>query len=32
MSRTIEAWMKVDNLEHDVPFFRLAVDPADRPK
>jgi len=32
MSRTIEAWNKVDNMENNVPFYRLAVDPADRPE
>ena len=32
MSRTIEAWMSVDNMETGVPFYRLAVDPADRPE
>ncbi|MFH1198696.1 MAG: cellobiose phosphorylase [Candidatus Omnitrophota bacterium] len=32
MSRTIEAWMQVENLEAGVPFYRLIVDPADRPE
>jgi len=32
LGRTIEAWMKVDNLENKVPFYRLQVDPADRPE
>ncbi len=32
MSRTIEAWMNVKNLENGVPFYKLAVDPADRPE
>lgn len=32
MSRTIEAWMQVENLENKVPYYRLAVDPADRPE
>ncbi len=32
MSRTIEAWMKVENLENGVPFYKLAVDPTDRPE
>ncbi|MDD5431796.1 MAG: cellobiose phosphorylase [Candidatus Omnitrophica bacterium] len=32
MSRTIEAWMNVENLENKAPFFRLAVDPQDRPE
>ncbi len=32
LGRTIEAWMTVDNLENSVPFYRLQVDPADRPE
>ncbi|MDD5504434.1 MAG: cellobiose phosphorylase [Candidatus Omnitrophica bacterium] len=32
MSRTIEAWVVVENLENDLPFFRLKVEPADRPE
>jgi len=32
LGRTIEAWMKIDNLENSVPFYRLEVDPADRPE
>jgi len=32
MSRTIEAWMNVGNLDNNAPFFRLEVDPADRPE
>lgn len=32
MSRTIEAWMDVENLEEKVPFFRLKVDPSDKPE
>ncbi len=33
MSRTIEAWMVVENLiGKNAPFFRLKVDPADRPE
>jgi hypothetical protein len=32
MSRTIEAWMQAENLENDAPFYRLSVDPADRPE
>ncbi|MFA5092971.1 MAG: cellobiose phosphorylase [Candidatus Omnitrophota bacterium] len=32
MSRTIEAWMKVDNFDKGVPFYKLAVDPSDRPE
>jgi hypothetical protein len=32
MGRTIEAWMNVDNLDNFVPFYKLAVDPSDRPE
>lgn len=32
MSRTIEAWMGVENLKNKVPFYRLKVDPVDRPE
>jgi len=32
MSRTIEAWMVVENLDNGLPFFRLKVEPADRPE
>ncbi|MFA5176909.1 MAG: cellobiose phosphorylase [Candidatus Omnitrophota bacterium] len=32
MSRTIEAWMAVENLKNKAPFFRLKVDPVDRPE
>jgi len=32
LGRTIEAWMHVDNLEKGVPFFKLSVDPTDRPE
>jgi len=32
MSRTIEAWMKVENLDKNVAYYKLAVDPADRPE
>ena len=32
LSRTIEAWMQVENLENGIPFLRLVVDPADRPE
>jgi len=31
MRRTIEAFVVVDNLERDAPFFRASVEPADRP-
>ncbi len=32
LSRTLEAWMIVNNLDKNVPFYKLAVDPADRPE
>lgn len=32
MSRTIEAWMIVDNWKKRAPYFRLKVDAADRPE
>ncbi|MFA4988717.1 MAG: cellobiose phosphorylase [Candidatus Omnitrophota bacterium] len=32
LGRTIEAWMNVENLDKNVPFYKLAVDPADRPE
>jgi len=32
LGRTIEAWMNIDNLENDVPFYRLTIDPSDRPE
>jgi hypothetical protein len=32
LNRTIEAWMQVKNLERNVPFYKLDVDPADRPE
>lgn len=32
MSRTIEAWMVVDNLDKKAPFLRLKVDAVDRPE
>ncbi|MBU1998840.1 MAG: cellobiose phosphorylase, partial [Candidatus Omnitrophica bacterium] len=32
LSRTIEAWMTVENLEKGVPFYKLGVDPVDRPQ
>lgn len=32
MSRTIEAWMRVDFLNTHVPFYNLYIDPADRPE
>ncbi|MBI4597434.1 MAG: cellobiose phosphorylase [Candidatus Omnitrophica bacterium] len=32
MSRTIEAWVRVDNVGRRAPFFRLKVEPHDRPE
>ena len=32
LGRTIEAWMSVDNLNNNIPFYKLEVDPADRPE
>lgn len=32
LSRTIEAWMNVANLENDAAFYKLSVDPTDRPE
>jgi len=32
MSRTIEAWMGVENLKNKAAFYRLKVDPIDRPE
>ena len=32
LGRTIEAWMQVENLENKAPFYKLAVDPSDRPE
>jgi len=32
LSRTVEAWMRVENLEKRAPFYRLTVDPTDRPE
>lgn len=32
MSRTIESWVQVENLQHNAPFYKLAVDPQDRPE
>jgi hypothetical protein len=32
LSRTIEAWMGVENLDNNAPFYRLKVDPTDRPE
>lgn len=32
LGRTIEAWMQVENTESGVPFYKLSVDPVDRPE
>jgi len=32
MSRTIEAWVMVENHNYGIPFIRLKVEPADRPE
>ncbi len=32
MSRTMEAWVAVDNVGRGAPFYRLKVDPRDRPE
>lgn len=32
LCRTIEAWMKVKNLDKNVPFYKTDVDPVDRPQ
>jgi hypothetical protein len=32
ISRTIEAWIRVENLEHGIPVYKLAVDPGDKPQ
>ena len=32
ISRTIEAWVRVENLAQGAPFYRLSTDPADRPE
>lgn len=32
MSRTIEAWMRVENLDNSVAFYKVGVDPIDRPQ
>ena len=32
MSRTIEAWMNIDNLKSKIPFYTLKVSPEDRPE
>src|SRR4030043_73068 len=32
LGRTIEAWMNVENLDRGVPFYKIDVDPTDRPE
>lgn len=32
MSRTIEAWINVENVPECAPFYKLTVDPSDRPE
>jgi hypothetical protein len=32
LSRTVEAWMKVKNLKNHAAFYKLDVDPTDRPE
>ena len=32
LGRTIEAWMNIENLEKGVPFYKLDVDPTDKPE
>jgi len=32
LSRTISAWVNVENLKNSAPFYRLIVDPSDRPE
>jgi hypothetical protein len=32
LGRTIEAWMNIENLDKGVPFYKLDVDPTDRPE
>jgi hypothetical protein len=32
LCRTIEAWMQVENLKNGVPFYKVDVDPIDRPQ
>ncbi|MEW6100840.1 MAG: cellobiose phosphorylase [Candidatus Omnitrophota bacterium] len=32
LGRTIEAWMQVENLKNKAPFYKLDVDPTDRPE
>jgi len=32
LGRTVEAWMNVENLDKGAPFYKLAVEPVDRPE
>ncbi len=32
LGRTVEAWMNIENLDKNVPFYKLDVDPTDRPE
>lgn len=32
MSRTVEAWVRVDNLKHKAPYYHLNVEVADSPQ
>jgi hypothetical protein len=32
LSRTIEAWMRVENLDKNAAFYKVNVDPIDRPQ
>ncbi|MCX5703140.1 MAG: hypothetical protein NT066_01385, partial [Candidatus Omnitrophica bacterium] len=32
LGRTIEAWMNIENIDKGVPFYKLDVDPTDRPE
>ncbi len=32
LGRTVEAWMTVKNLKRRVPFYKIDVDPVDRPE
>jgi hypothetical protein len=32
MGRTVEAWMEVFNLEHDIPFYRVRASIEDKPE
>jgi hypothetical protein len=32
LGRTIESWMHVGNLDNNIPFYKLDVDPTDQPE